>query len=122
MPAQPVSRRAIPARIYFSGIRPVIVNEAAPRPVRFNRRPPGAEIAATRMMRIGAHQQSEPGLAPQFIGARKVPQWVFLGHLFERVLLQDRLAMGASGASTKTSTLRRALLMFASLVLPGASR
>lgn len=101
---------------YFSGIRPVIVNEVAPaRPVQAE--PAGAEIAATRMMRIGVNQpQSAAAPVPQFIGTRKVPQWVFLSVLFERVLLQDRLAMGASGSSTKTSTLRRVLLMATSVV------
>ena len=45
-----------------------------------------------------------------------MPQWVFLSHLFERVLLADRIAMGASGTSTKTSKLRRVLLITASAI------
>jgi len=43
---------------------------------------------------------------------RLVPQWVFLSHVFSHVLLQDRAALGASGASTKVNFWRR--LMFAS--------
>lgn len=42
---------------------------------------------------------------------RMVPQWVFLSHIFSHVLLQDRAALGASGASTKVNFSRR--LMFA---------
>lgn len=42
---------------------------------------------------------------------RMVPQWVFLSHIFSHVLLQDRAALGASGASTKVNFWRR--LMFA---------
>ena len=105
---------------YFSGIRPIIVNEAAPapRPVERPQDSLEAEIGATRMMKIGmARQQMQQAAAAQQVaGSRKVPQWVFLGHLFERVLLQDRLAMGASGASTKTSSLRRFLLMTAAVL------
>ena len=103
---------------YFSGIRPVIVNEVAPerRPAQAQEQG-GAEIGATRMMRVGLGfgNQQEPASSPQFVGTRKVPQWVFLSHLFERVLLQDKLAMGASGSSTKTSSLRRVLLILASV-------
>ncbi|HXB72185.1 MAG TPA: ImcF-related family protein [Candidatus Acidoferrales bacterium] len=102
---------------YFSGIRPVIVNEAAPaaRPADSQQQAP--EIAATRMMRVGLHSQPPPpGAQQQFIGSRKVPQWVFLSHLFEHVLLADRIAMGTSGASTKTSMLRRVLLITASAI------
>ena len=38
---------------------------------------------------------------------RMVPQWVFLSHVFSHVVLQDRAALGASGASTKVNFWRR---------------
>ena len=102
---------------YFSGIRPVIVNEVAPAQRPVQREQAGAEIAATRMMKIGVFSQPEQAAAPpQIVGTRKVPQWVFLSHLFERVLLQDRLAMGASGSSAKTSKLRRVLLILGTVL------
>ena len=102
---------------YFSGIRPVIVNEVAPAPRPVQQEQAGAEIAATRMMKIGVFGQSgQAAPAPQVVGTRKVPQWVFLSHLFERVLLQDKLAMGASGSSAKTSKLRRVLLLLGTLL------
>jgi len=44
------------------------------------------------------------------VGQRKVPQWLFLGHFFNDVLLGDHAAKGASVSSTKTSLLRRVLL------------
>ena len=103
---------------YFSGIRPIIVNDAAPAGRAAPAQPaPAEEIAATRIMRIGFQNQPQAqAVAQQFVGSRKVPQWVFLNHLFERVLLADRIAMGASGASTKTSMLRRVLLVTASAI------
>ncbi len=85
---------------YFSGIRPIIVNETAPavRPAPTRQQAP-EEIAATRMMRVGfQNQPAEAAAQQQFLGSRKIPQWVFLNHLFERVLLADRIAMGASGS------------------------
>ncbi len=42
---------------------------------------------------------------------RMAPQWVFLSHVFSHVVLQDRAALGASGASTKVNFWRR--MMFA---------
>ncbi len=100
---------------YFSGVRPVIVNEMAsssgmPRPAG-----PAYEAGggATRIFKVGGGQQQDmPAFAQApSAGARKVPQWVFLSHLFNDVILQDRTAMGASASSTKTSTLRRVLLL-----------
>ena len=95
---------------YFSGVRPVIVNEvaapAASQPQRADRE---VSFDATSMFRSDALRQSAPA-APQVVGTKKVPQWVFLTHLFHNVLLADRMAMGASGSSTKTSMLRRILL------------
>jgi type VI secretion system protein ImpL len=50
---------------------------------------------------------------PSGPGGRKVPQWVFLGHLFSDIILRDESALGASGSSTKTNMLRRVLLVSA---------
>jgi len=51
-------------------------------------------------------------------GGRKVPQWVFLGHLFSDIVLRDKNALGASGSSTKTSMLHRVLTGFRGGALP----
>ncbi len=45
-----------------------------------------------------------------------MPQWVFLSHFFNSVLLADHAAMSASGASTKTSGARRILFAAAALL------
>jgi type VI secretion system protein ImpL len=50
------------------------------------------------------------------IGTKRVPQWLFLPRLFHDIVLQDRVAMGASAASSKTNSARRLLLVAASAV------
>ena len=42
--------------------------------------------------------------------ARKTTQWLFLSHIFSHVILQDRAALGASGASLRANVLKRVLL------------
>ena len=100
---------------YFSGVRPVIVQETAAAPE------PAAEAQsrqnapdATSMFRVpvgGAAASAAP--RPRATVSRKVPQWLFLTHFFNHVLLADRVAMGASGSSAKTNVLRRILLVSA---------
>lgn len=93
---------------YFSGVRPVVVNEvaAAPAPAPTA----GDALGATGIFRQRAGSQS-----PRIVGKKKVPQWLFLGHLFNDILLGDKKAMGASGASVKGKTLQRFLLFAAAL-------
>jgi type VI secretion system protein ImpL len=55
----------------------------------------------------GVFRPPEAKVAPI---TREVVQGVFLSHLFNDVLLRDRAALGASGASTKTDFWRRFLL------------
>ena len=74
-------------------------------------------VNATSFFRMG--QMQPPVQAPvvaQSHGAKKVPQWCFIGHLFSYVLLEDKVAMGASGASTQANTLRRVLLAAAAVL------
>lgn len=94
---------------YFTGVRPVIINEAAPVTAA-PQQPAGRDVAsdATSIFRAGARPAPQAA-APQMV-TRRVPQWLFLSQLFGGLLLQDRNAMGASGASTKTSGMRRILL------------
>ena len=103
---------------YFSGVRAIFVTEQASLPS--TPRMPGSSSfqnlggGATSMFQVGAGQQQMP--TPQSMAqptasvTKKVPQWVFLSHFFNSVVLQDHAAMGASGASTKASGARRALL------------
>ena len=99
---------------YFSGVRPVIVTEAPAAP-RVERQQTETASAATGMFRVGGAQAAAPQAAPAGV-PRKVPQWLFLSHFFNDIVLADRTAMGASGASTKTGFLQRLLLMGAALL------
>src|SRR5579872_3321284 len=92
---------------YFTGVRPIFVNEAGPAVVApRSQEQQGFEASreATGFFRMGQaqHVAQAPSPAPAR-GAKKVPQWCFVGHLFSDVLLQDKVAMAASGASTHAS-------------------
>ncbi len=93
---------------YFSGVRPIVVNEVAPSPVRQQSREQEVSFGATGIFRPDA--RGVTAAPQQVVGTRKVPQWLFLTHFFHKLLLADQVAMGASQSSTKTSMLRRVLL------------
>jgi type VI secretion system protein ImpL len=100
---------------YFSGVRPVAAAEAPVAPLVAPTTPAEqAEVGgATRMFRAGfqAEQRARQAVADPGGGAgRRVPQWLFLGHLFNDVVLADANARAASGSSTKTSLVKRILL------------
>ncbi len=112
--SKPSQLRAAPflRGFYFSGVRPVTVTEmsqpvAAQRPAERQAYDPNA--GATGLFR-GLQQQQPQAQQPQAVGTRRIPQWVFLSHFWNDVVLADREAIAASGSSTKTSTLRRILL------------
>ena len=97
---------------YFSGVRPIVINETAP--VQAAAAQPqanfGTAVGATGIFQVGARQAAPVAQQQVVTGTRKVPQWLFMGHFFTDVLLADTGAMGASGASVKTSGARRILL------------
>jgi type VI secretion system protein ImpL len=104
---------------YFTGVRPVIVNEAAP--VVAPAAPGqgggyGSASGATGIFSVGGQAAQQQQYAAPLAASRKVPQWVFLSHFFNDVLLSDRAALGASGSSTKTSFARRLLLIAAAVI------
>jgi len=72
---------------------------------------------ATRIFSLAGAPQQVQAPQPRRGGVRKVPQWVFLPHLFSRILLADKSALEASRSSTRTSFLKRALLATASAVI-----
>jgi type VI secretion system protein ImpL len=90
---------------YFSGVRPVVVQDVTPG--RMAPQPMAQGSGVTGMFNAGAFQAAP--VPQQVIGSKRVPQWIFLPHFFHRVLLGDRSAQGASGASATTSSLRRIL-------------
>lgn len=111
---------------YFTGVRPVIVNEAAPvTPAAPSEQGAGGYAGPSGATGIFSARVPTPApmpspvqqaATPQIAGSRKVPQWLFLSHLFNDILLADKVAMGASGSSIKTSAARRILLSVAASV------
>lgn len=97
---------------YFSGVRPVIVSEsvAMAAPVAAS----ASAAGATRMFKSSDLQaQAAPARVMQ---SRKVPEWSFLPHLFNEVILRDRAALGASSQSAHVHTARRILIACAMLI------
>jgi type VI secretion system protein ImpL len=100
---------------YFSGVRPVIVQDrpvAAPR-ASAAQQSVEAAASATGFFKSGAIPVAPAAMTPTGAGTRKVPQWLFLSRLFAGVVLQDKAALGASGSSTKANSLQRILLAVA---------
>ncbi|MDE3136127.1 MAG: hypothetical protein KGL59_06115 [Acidobacteriota bacterium] len=76
---------------------------------------PSISTSATTILRpeelaAGSADWAGATLTPGAPEMRQVQQWLFLGHVFNDVLLKDAAALGASAASTKVSFWRRALL------------
>lgn len=101
---------------YFSGVRPVTVEEHRPAAAASAESHPRAQTAidATRFFDL-TRMQPQPATAhaPSYSPApltRRVPQWVFLKQLFQQVLLADQAATAASVSSTKAAMLQRVLL------------
>ncbi len=119
---RPSQLRATPflRGFYFSGVRPIEVRDVVLAPMTGPGPQPQQETGggATRMFRAGfqAEQKAAQMFAPQSGQARKVPQWLFLSHLFLDVLLADSNARAASGSSIKTSLTKRILLAAAAVV------
>ncbi len=114
--AKPSQLRAAPflRGFYFSGVRPVVVEEVAPAAMEV-RQPSPESGSATGYFRPGQARPA-PAPAPAVRGSRRVPQWLFLSHFFHSVLLADRGALGASGANLKVNRRRRILLAAAAVL------
>jgi type VI secretion system protein ImpL len=103
---------------YFSGVRPVTIQETAPAA---ERSAPAAQASpppsATVIFRVPSGGPGAAAVPQRRVAVtRRVPQWLFLSHLFNEVLLADRVAMGASRASAKTDLVRRILLISAAVI------
>ena len=107
---------------YFSGIRPVMIEEHRPstgRSAAFETNPQ-AEMASDAtgffdLTRMPSQPAREP-VASYTPVSRRVPQWVFLKQLFHELLLGDRTATAASASSVKASLLQRILLCAAAAI------
>ncbi len=96
---------------YFSGVRPIVVTDSAPAA---RAAAPPVRRAATGFFTERAPVIDDPINDPA--RTRRIPQWVFLGHLFSDVVLRDRAAMGASGHSLRTELARRVLAASAAVL------
>jgi type VI secretion system protein ImpL len=97
---------------YFSGVRPVVVADTPQQPVMQQQAAaafqPGG--SATGVFRAAyAQQQQAQAQAPRSGGTRRVPQWVFLTHFWNDIVLADRSATAVSTASVKNSSAKRIL-------------
>jgi type VI secretion system protein ImpL len=97
---------------YFSGMRARLVEDNM-APAAMQQPPPmqGGLSGSTQIFSFNAAQAQVPQ-APvaRSGGTRRVPQWVFLPHLFPRVVLTDRSALETSRASTKVNVVKRLLI------------
>jgi type VI secretion system protein ImpL len=112
---KPSQLRAAPflRGFYFSGVRPIVVDEIA-APVARPQQQAGFEAAGSATGIFKPGQIRAPEQPQQRVtGTRRVPQWVFLSHFWNDIVLADRDAISASSASVKTSRLRRVLLITA---------
>jgi type VI secretion system protein ImpL len=94
---------------YFSGVRAVVTQEVAAPAPREQRPASGALGGATSVFVAGGRPAEAE--APRAMTTRKVPQWLFLSHLFSDVLFADSTVAGGSGA--RVGLLRRILLVAA---------
>jgi len=101
--------------LYFTGVRPVTLSDAAPTALSAQPQQRPFNADATRVFVAGA-QPVSPEAARQVPNVRRVPQWVFLSHLFSDVILSDRSALGSSSSSVKLNVWRRFLWITAGIV------
>jgi type VI secretion system protein ImpL len=104
---------------YFSGVRPVIVGDVAPAAPQAQAAEASLDGGATRVFSVGGQPAAQAAVATRAAGSRKVPQWVFLTQLFNDIIVKDRVALAASGFSTRVNLLRRvglALLALAGVI------
>jgi type VI secretion system protein ImpL len=103
---------------YFSGVRPVIIEDvagavAAPE---VQAAESGFDAGATRIFSGAGRGAAPMPAAARVAGSRKVPQWVFLSQFFNDVIVKDRVALAASGFSSRVNVLRRVALAAVAVV------
>ncbi|HTW57145.1 MAG TPA: ImcF-related family protein [Terriglobales bacterium] len=95
---------------YFAGVRPTVIEDVAAPAFEAQPADAGYNANATVVFGAGGMRAPEPVVAQRVSGSRRVPEWVFLSQLFNEVLLKDRVALSASGFSSRVSLLRRIAL------------
>lgn len=95
---------------YFTGVRPVVVDDVIAAPALPVAAEVGMDAGATQIFRgVGSHA-AQAVAPPRSGGSRRVPQWVFLTSLFNDIVVKDRVALATSGASSRVNLLRRLVL------------
>jgi type VI secretion system protein ImpL len=103
---------------FFTGMRAHLVEDVLDiGPAQTQPAAAPVDAGATRVFSLAAAQPQAPTPQPRRGGQRKVPQWVFLPHLFSNILLADKSALEISRASTRTSVLKRTLLACVSALI-----
>ncbi|MGO8819183.1 MAG: ImcF-related family protein [Terriglobia bacterium] len=107
---------------YFAGVRPVTITTSGPDLARENliaqSSASSGPVGATGIFDIRkARAMSAQSQSSEVGETRRVPQWIFLPHVFSDVLLKDASALAVSASSTKTSLWQRILLATAMVVL-----
>ncbi len=95
--------------VYFSGVRPVVIADAAARApqVMAGER---AAMAATQVFDLRQAQADATPARPAPVGGRKIPEWVFVGDLFRSVFIGDRVAQAVTQMGARLMLRRRLLL------------
>jgi type VI secretion system protein ImpL len=102
---------------FFAGMRAHVIEDVLEVGPAQPQAAAPVDAGATRIFSLAAQFQQPAAPQPRRGGTRKVPQWVFLPHLFSKILLADKSALETSRASTRTSFLKRALLATASALI-----
>ncbi|HVR25220.1 MAG TPA: ImcF-related family protein [Candidatus Polarisedimenticolia bacterium] len=101
---------------YFSGVRPVMVDDVAVAGSQMQSADLSSSADATRIFSSTGFSSTPSPLPSRASGSRKVPQWVFLSQFFNDIIVKDRVALAASGFSSRVSLLRRVALTAVSLI------
>ena len=101
---------------YFTGVRPVAVADLVPVSQAPAFQEENFDPGATRIFNPRAQQAAGMQMPSRETGQRRVPQWVFLGHLFSDVVLADRPAIIATQSNIKVNVARRFLFAGISLI------
>jgi type VI secretion system protein ImpL len=101
---------------YFTGVRSVIIDDAAPESAAHDPLSSGQAVEATTVFNAQRMMRAGPPAPPTGSGGRKVPEWVFLPRIMRDVVLADSSALQGTGGGTRVHLLRRSL-MAAAIVL-----
>jgi type VI secretion system protein ImpL len=101
---------------YFTGVRPIVVDDVVAAPVMVGESAEASVNAGATQIFRGVGQPAGPPPSMRGVGPRRMPQWVFLPGLFNDIVVKDRVALAASGASSKVNVLRRIALACALLL------